>query len=83
MDGDIAAVTLVEYPRIVYYRKFNGNVRFPLREDCILAHKLQLKLMERGKPQQATDLIIAAIAIRLGEELATMDRDFEAAGRSG
>jgi predicted nuclease of predicted toxin-antitoxin system len=33
--------------------------------------------MEMGKPQQATDLVIAAIAIRLGEELVTMDKDFK------
>ncbi len=33
-------------------------------------------------PQQATDLIIAAIAIRLGEELVTMDRDFEDIARA-
>ena len=77
IDGDITAITLIEYPRIIYYRKFEGNVEFPVRDDYILAHKLQLKPMEKGKPQQATDLIIAAIAVRLGEELATMDRDFE------
>ena len=33
--------------------------------------------MEKGRPQQATDLVITAIAIRLGEELVTMDSDFE------
>ena len=77
IDGDITAITLIEYPRIVYYRKFKGNIEFPIREDHILAYKLQLRLMEKGKPQQTTDLIIAAIALRLGEELVTADRDFE------
>ena len=38
--------------------------------------------MEKGKPQQATDLIIAAITIRLREELATMDKDFEDIARA-
>ncbi|MCE4610439.1 MAG: hypothetical protein F7B17_00520 [Desulfurococcales archaeon] len=77
IDGDITVITLIEYPRIIYYKKFKGNVKFPVREDYILAHKLQLKLIEKGKPQQATDLIIAAITLRLGEKLVTMDRDFE------
>ena len=78
IDGNITAITLVEYPRIIHYRKFEGNIEFPIREDYILAHKLQLKLMKKGEPQQATSLIIAAIAIRLREELVTADRDFEA-----
>jgi len=65
IDGDVTAITLVEYPRIIYYRGFVGNAKFPIREDYILAHKLQLKLLEMGRPQQASDLIIAAIAIRL------------------
>jgi predicted nucleic acid-binding protein len=33
--------------------------------------------MEKGNPQQATDLLIVAIAIRLKEELVTRDKDFE------
>lgn len=51
IDGDITAITLVEYPKIIYYRKFEGNIKFPIGEDYILAHKLQLKLMEKAKPQ--------------------------------
>jgi predicted nucleic acid-binding protein len=82
IDGDVTAITLVEYPKIIYYRKFEGNIKFPVGEDYILAHKLQLKLLEKGRPQQATDLIIAAIVIRLREELATMDKDFEDIARA-
>lgn len=82
IDGDITAITLVEYPKIIYYKKFKGDIKFPVGEDYILAHRLQLKLMEKGKPQQATDLIIAAITIRLREELATMDKDFEDIARA-
>jgi hypothetical protein len=77
IEGDMTAITLIEYPRIIYYRKFTGNIKFPVGDDYILAYRLQLKLMEMGRPQQAADLIIAAIAIRLKEELATMDSDFE------
>jgi len=65
IDGDITAITLVEYPRIIYYKKFEGNVRFPIREDYILAHRLQLKLLEMGRPQQASDLIIAVACFML------------------
>ena len=50
IDGDIIAITLVEYPKIINYRKFNGNVKFPVVEDYIPTHKLQVKLMEKGKP---------------------------------
>ena len=65
IDSDITAITLVEYPRIIYYKKFEGNVRFPIREDYILAHRLQLKLLEMGRPQQASDLIIAVACFML------------------
>ncbi|BEP17382.1 type II toxin-antitoxin system VapC family toxin [Pyrofollis japonicus] len=77
IDGSITSITLIEYPKIIFYRKFRGNVEFPIKEDYIVAHRLQLKLMEKGNPQQATDLLIAAIAIRLKEELVTRDKDFE------
>ena len=40
IDGDITAITLIEYPKIIYYRKFKGNIEFPVGEDYILAHKL-------------------------------------------
>ncbi|MFZ8810548.1 MAG: hypothetical protein ACO2PN_20875 [Pyrobaculum sp.] len=48
---DITAVTLVEYPKIIYYRHFSGGVVFPVYEDYIVAHRLQLALIGLGKPQ--------------------------------
>ncbi|MEM2020625.1 MAG: hypothetical protein QXP80_00140 [Zestosphaera sp.] len=45
--------------------------RFPVKYDFILAHKLQLSLLEVGKPQAFPDLLIASIAINRGEELIT------------
>jgi predicted nucleic acid-binding protein len=84
---DITAVTLVEYPKIVYYKHFSGGVIFPIYEDYIVAHRLQLALIGLGKPQAFSDLLVAAVAINRGEELATRDRDFdviaEAAGALG
>jgi len=50
INEDITAVTLVEFPRIVYYKLFSGRVIFPIRHDFILAHRLQLGLLELGKP---------------------------------
>ena len=48
---DITGVTFVEFPRIVKYSKFSGNVLFPILDDYILAHRLQEELLRRGKPR--------------------------------
>ena len=74
---DITAITLIEYPRIIYYKHFHGSVIFPTEETYILAYKLQLKLFERGTPQTASDLLIAAIAITTKQTLITRDKDFK------
>ena len=43
-------MTLVEFPRVLYYRRFYGSIIFPLRDDFLLVSKIQLKLLELGKP---------------------------------
>ncbi|MCE4608642.1 MAG: type II toxin-antitoxin system VapC family toxin [Caldisphaeraceae archaeon] len=73
---DITVVTLVEYPRIVYYKHFQGNVIFPVEQDYLTAHKLQLQLLKRGQPQAFADLLIASITLNRGERLVTRDKDF-------
>ena len=73
---DITVVTLVEYPRIVYYKRFQGNVIFPVEQDYLTAHKLQLQLLKKGSPQAFADLLIASIALNRGEKLVTRDKDF-------
>ncbi len=73
---DITGVTFVEFPRIVRYSKFSGNVLFPLLDDYLLAHRLQEKLLKKGEPRGFADLLIAAICINRGEELITYDSDF-------
>ncbi len=73
---NITGVTFVEFPRIVFYAKFKGNILFPTLDDYILAHKLQLKLLKKGSPRTFADLLIAAICINNGEELITYDSDF-------
>ncbi|MEM2587935.1 MAG: type II toxin-antitoxin system VapC family toxin [Candidatus Bathyarchaeia archaeon] len=77
INEDITAVTLVEFPRIVYYKLFSGRVIFPIRHDFMLAHRLQLGLLELGKPQALSDLLVASIAINREEELITRDQDLE------
>lgn len=37
IEEDVMAVTLVEYPRIVYYKHFHGAVVFPIKHDFYLA----------------------------------------------
>jgi len=54
---DITVVTLVEYPRIIYYKHFYGGTIFPARQDFILTHKLQLELLKIGGPQAFSDLL--------------------------
>ncbi len=77
INEDITVVTLIEYPRIVYYKYFYGGVVFPIRQDFILAHRLQLELLKIGKPQAFSNLLIAAIVINRDEELITRDQDFK------
>ena len=87
IQEDITAVTLVEYPRIIFYKHFYGGIIFPIRDDFILAHRIQLELLRVGKPQAFADLLVAAIAVNRDEELVTRDRDFthicQAVGKLG
>ena len=73
---NITAVTFVEYPKIVYYKKFYGKVLFPDIADFILAHKTQNKLVKLGKAKTFADLLIASICINRNEALITKDEDF-------
>jgi len=50
INEDITVVTFIEYPRIIYYKYFYGGIIFPVKQDFITAHKLQLELLKIGKP---------------------------------
>ncbi len=76
ISEDITAVTFVEYPRIIFYKYFYGGIIFPIRDDFILAHKIQLELLRAGRQQAFADLLVASIAVNRNEELVTRDRDF-------
>ncbi len=77
INEDITVVTFIEYPRIIYYKYFYGGIIFPVKQDFITAHKLQLELLKIGKPQAFSDLLIAAMVINRDEELVTRDYDFK------
>jgi len=77
INEDITVVTFVEYPGIIYYKHFYGGIIFPIKQDFIIAHKLQLELIKIGKPQAFSDLLVAAIVINRDEELITKDQDFK------
>ncbi len=49
---------------------------FPIRKDFILAHEIQLELLNMRRPQAFADLLAAAIAINRDEEIVTRDIDF-------
>jgi len=76
INENITAVTFVEYPKVVYYKKFYGKILFPNIDDFLLAHKLQNKLIGIGKAKTFADLLIASICINRNEELITKDKDF-------
>ncbi|MCD6196059.1 MAG: hypothetical protein J7J82_04660, partial [Staphylothermus sp.] len=42
INEDITAVTFVEYPRLIYYKYFYGGIIFPIKNDFVLAHRIQL-----------------------------------------
>ncbi|RLG49838.1 MAG: hypothetical protein DRN96_08960 [Thermoproteota archaeon] len=46
---DVTAVTFVEYPKIVYYKKFHGRILSPDIADFVLAHRTQSKLVARER----------------------------------
>ena len=73
---NITAVTFVEFPRIIYYKKFHGKILFPDIGDFILARETQDKLVRLGKAKTFADLLIASICMSRKEELITRDRDF-------
>ncbi|WP_232473382.1 DNA-binding protein [Thermococcus thioreducens] len=61
IDESITGVTFVEFPRVVRYPRFKGDVLFPNLDDYLLAHEIQEKLLKRGTPKGFADLLIAAI----------------------
>jgi len=77
ISEDVTVVTLVEFPLLLEYEKFHGNVIYPGRDDLDLAVETQRKLRNAGRPKPFSDLLIAAICVNRDEELLTKDRNFQ------
>jgi predicted nucleic acid-binding protein len=73
---NITVVSLIEYPPILDYENFHGEIYFPTRAEQLRAVHLQKRLRVIGKPLGASDLLIAAVCLNRNEELVTMDEDF-------
>lgn len=77
ISENITGITQVEYPSILEYDKFHGEIVYPSESDIDLASSIQAKLKRVGKTKSAQDLIIAAICINRNETLITNDEDFK------
>ncbi len=77
ISENITIVTALEYPPIINYEKFHGEIFFVTYEDQIMAFTLQKRLREAGKPLSVGDLLIASICINRRETLVTKDKIFK------
>ncbi|MBD3206316.1 DNA-binding protein [Candidatus Bathyarchaeota archaeon] len=73
---NLTIVTVIEWPRILEYSRFSGNVLYPQTQDFQVAFEIQRNLISIGKMKGFADLVIAAICIRKDELLITKDSDF-------
>ncbi|GAB6136344.1 type II toxin-antitoxin system VapC family toxin [Thermococcus prieurii] len=71
--GYTTTLNLVEYPKGVV---LDLGVLIPTPKEYALAVELSEKLVKRGTPIPAVDLVIAAVAISRGLTLVTMDKHF-------
>ncbi|MHB1830140.1 MAG: PIN domain-containing protein [Candidatus Micrarchaeaceae archaeon] len=76
IDEDVSAITMIEYPVLLEYKHFHGEILYPNTEDLRLALGLQESLRKTGMMKSAADLIIAATCINRGIPLLTSDSDF-------
>lgn len=76
IEESITIITLIEYPPIIEYAGFNGDIIFPTMKDYFTAYDIQRRLMQKGRMKGFADILIASIAINNGEELMTDDEDF-------
>ncbi len=58
INENITEVSVVEYPPILDYGKFEGQILLIGRRDMLLAVKIQRNLRKMGKPKGFADLLI-------------------------
>ncbi|WP_297535057.1 PIN domain-containing protein [Thermococcus sp.] len=71
--GYTTTLNLVEYPKGVV---LDLGVLIPTPKEYALAVELSEKLVKKGTPIPAVDIVIAAVAINRGLTLVTMDKHF-------
>lgn len=73
-EGYTSVLNLIEFPKGIELSDL--NVVYPAREDYDQALVWSAKLLERGSPVPALDVVLAAMSVRLGVRLVTRDRHF-------
>jgi len=74
--GFTTIINLIEFPKAVELGEL--RVLYPTKEDYDTALVWSARLLELGNPIPATDLVIAAISLRLQLKLVTRDQHFRA-----
>ncbi|MBI2137559.1 PIN domain-containing protein [Candidatus Woesearchaeota archaeon] len=72
-SGTTTIFNAIEYPPAAD----SCEILYPTNQDYALAYKLSIHLRDIGKPQQAVDVLIAAMCINREIELVTKDSDYE------
>lgn len=75
--ANVSIFSVIEYPAILQYDWFRGEVLHPLKGDLDTALELRKKLMHMGRMKGTVDLIIAAMCINRNDRLITSDSDFQ------
>ena len=75
LTGATTILNLIEFPKAREFRLL--RVIYPTREDHDYALTTALKLLQRGTPIPAIDIIAAAVCSRRGLVLNTKDRHYE------
>ncbi len=77
MGGRFTTIlNLIEFPKAVELTRL--GILYPTREDYDNALIWSAVMLKQGTPVPATDLVIAAVSVRLGLQLVTKDQHFKA-----
>jgi predicted nucleic acid-binding protein len=73
-EGYTTMLNLIEFPKGAEFERL--KVLYPTKEDYDTALIWSGRLLEKGKPVPAIDLIVSAVSARTGLELVTRDSHF-------
>ena len=74
-EAHTTILNLIEYPRAQEFGLV--KVLYPTKDDYDAAVVWSVKLLEKGRPVPATDLVIAAVSVRTGLQIITRDQHFK------